>query len=78
MREFDFNVLRFCEYQGKLFAYSLDYLYCSTSIFIRRFLHSDLLQRIDKNESSSLLLIPFKGLDSINEEFGVISYGQIK
>ncbi len=50
MREFDTNGLRLAEYQGRLFELSRD-LDCSTAIFLRRFRNSDLLMKLDKNES---------------------------
>lgn len=58
MREFDHNglLLLLAEYQGKLFEKSYD-LNCSTPIFIRRFLHSDLLKTLDENNPIFLPLI---------------------
>lgn len=52
MREFDDDGLLLAEYQGKLFEQS-EALNCSSPIFIRRFLHSDLLNRLDNNKSIS-------------------------
>lgn len=46
MKEFDHNGLMLAEYQGKLFEKSVE-LDCSSSIFIRRFLHSELLNDLD-------------------------------
>ena len=43
MRQFDHNGLMLAEYQGKLFERSNE-LDCSTAVFIRRFLHSDLFK----------------------------------
>ena len=51
MREFDLNGLRLAEYQGRLFEESSKHLNCSSSIFIRRFLYSDLLKLLDLNDS---------------------------
>lgn len=45
MRQFDHNGLMLAEYQGKLFERSNE-LDCSTAVFIRRFLHSDLLSKL--------------------------------
>lgn len=56
MREFDFNGLLLCKYQGELFEKSVKVLDCSTPIFIRRFLHSDLLITLDNNDSARLTL----------------------
>ena len=51
MREFDHNGLLLAEYQGKLFEKSAD-LNCSSPVFIRRFLHSDLLKVLDENNTN--------------------------
>ena len=48
MRKFDHNGLLLAEYQGKLFEKSSE-LNCSTGIFMRRFLHSNLLNELDAN-----------------------------
>ena len=69
MRQFDHNGLMLAEYQGKLFERSNE-LDCSTAVFIRRFLHSDLLSKLDSNNSSSLSLDVCEGINSILEQFG--------
>ena len=50
MKEFDHEGLILAEFQGKLFEKSYE-LNCSSPIFFRRFLHSELLKKIDKNRS---------------------------
>ena len=55
MRNFDHNGLLLAEYQGKLFEKSNE-LNCSTGVYIRRFLHSDLLKKLDTNNPSYLSL----------------------
>lgn len=78
MREFDVNGLRLAEYQAKLFELSAKKLNCSSPIFIRRFLNSDLLKKLDTNDSSRILLDPNEGLDDIEMQFGKSSYGKTK
>jgi hypothetical protein len=78
MREFDLNGLRLAEYQGRLFEESSKHLNCSSSIFIRRFLYSDLLKLLDLNDSSRLSLDVFEGLKLIEEEYGSTNYGKVK
>ncbi len=51
---------------------------CSTAVFIRRFLHSDLLSKLDSNNSSSLSLDVCEGINSILEQFGDTDYGKVK
>lgn len=77
MKEFDHNGLLLAEYQGKLFERSND-LNCSTGIFLRRFLHSDLLKSLDTNNPSLLSLDVNEGITSIIEQFGDSDYGKIK
>ena len=78
MREFDLNGLRLAEYQAQLFENSVKHLECSTAIFLRRFLHSDLLKILDTNESSRLSLDVKEGLDMIDDQYGSSKYGNIK
>lgn len=75
MKEFDHNGLMLAEYQGKLFEKSVE-LDCSSSIFIRRFLHSELLNDLDNNKSISFDIN--EGIKSILEQFGDSSYGKEK
>ena len=77
MREFDHNGLLLAEYQGKLFERSHD-LSCSSGIFIRRFLHSDLLEVLDANNSSAISLDVAEGMAAIAEQFGPSEYGSTK
>ena len=65
MREFDHDGLILAEYQGKIFEKSYE-LSCSTGIFIRRFLHSELLKKLDGNNTSLLSLDADEG---IREQF---------
>ena len=77
MKNFDHNGLLLAEYQGKLFEKSSD-LNCSTGIFIRRFLHSELLNKLDSNNPALLSLDVNEGITSIIEQFGDTDYGKIK
>lgn len=77
MREFDHNGLLLAEYQAKLFEKSTE-LNCSTPIFIRRFLNSKLLKKLDENNLNLLSLDVIDAINEINEQFGDSSYGKIK
>ena len=77
MRKFDHNGLLLAEYQGKLFEKSYD-LKCSTGIFIRRFIHSNLLNTLDRNNPALLSLDVNEGISSIIEQFGDTDYGKTK
>lgn len=77
MRKFDHDGLLLAEYQGKLFEKSNE-LKCSTAIYLRRFLHSDLLKKLDTNNPSSLSFDVTEGTNSILEQFGDSEYGKVK
>lgn len=77
MKEFDHTGLLLAEYQGKLFEKSTE-LNCSSAIFIRRFLHSDYVKKMDQNDTSSLTLDVNEGIDSIQKQFGDSDYGKTK
>ncbi len=77
MREFDHTGLLLAEYQGKIFEKSTD-LNCSTAVFIRRFIHSDFLKRMDTNDVSTLSFDVNEGINSIQKQFGDSDYGKIK
>ena len=77
MRNFDHNGLLLAEYQGKLFEKSNE-LNCSTGVYIRRFLHSDLLKKLDTNNPLYLSLDVSEGINSILEQFGNSDYGKVK
>ena len=77
MKEFDHDGLLLAEFQGKLFEKSVD-LNCSSPIFIRRFLHSNILKKIDENNPQKLSLDVCEAINSINEQFGDSNYGKEK
>lgn len=77
MKEFDHNGLLLAEYQGKLFEKSTE-LECSSGIFIRRFLHSELLKKLDANQPSMVSLDVVEGIKSIINQFGNTDYGKEK
>ena len=77
MKEFDHTGLLLAEYQGKIFEKSTD-LNCSSAVFIRRFLHSDHLKKMDLNDTALLTLDVNEGIDSIQKQFGDSDYGKTK
>ena len=77
MRKFDHNGLLLAEYQGKLFEKSTE-LNCSSAVFLRRFLHSDFVKRLDSNDLTSLTLDVNEGIENILNQFGDSDYGSIK
>ena len=77
MRKFDHNGLLLAEYQAKLFEKSFE-LNCSSAIFLRRFLHSNLLKELDNENSALMSLDVNEGIQSILKQFGDSSYGKEK
>ena len=77
MKTFDHDGLLLAEYQGKIFEKSTE-LSCSTAVFLRRFLHSDLLKKMDMNDVTSLSLDANEGIESIQNQFGESDYGKNK
>lgn len=77
MKTFDHSGLLLAEFQGKIFEQSVN-LNCSTGIFMRRFLHCELLKKLDLNDTSLLSLDTVEGMNSIIEQYGNKKYGKIK
>lgn len=77
MKTFDHDGLLLAEHQGKIFEKSAD-LGTSTAVFLRRFLHSDYLKKLDRNEVVSLSLDAQEAIESIENQFGASSYGKTK
>lgn len=78
MREFDINGIRLAEYQANLFEKSVERFDCSTKIFLRRFLLSDILKTLDQNESAFISMTVDEALSNIEDAFGKTNYGKIK
>ena len=77
MREFDHNGLLLAEYQGKLFEKSYD-TSVSTGIFMRRFLHSELVKTLDMNKSFLISMDVNEGIESIFSKYKASEYGKEK
>lgn len=77
MRQFDHEGLLLAEYQGRLFERSAD-LDCSSPVFLRRFLHSDLLKKLDLNSTAFVSLDVEEGVDSILKQYHSAGVGSTK
>ncbi|MCH4210769.1 MAG: hypothetical protein LKF58_03240 [Bacilli bacterium] len=78
MRKYGSNGLRLAGFQAKVFEASRNKCACSSPIFLRRFLMSDVLQTLDKNESSLIRWTVNEALEEIELEFGPSNYGTEK
>ncbi len=75
MKKFDHDGFLITEYQGKLFEKSVE-LNCSSPIFMRRFLHSNLLEKLDNTHVQLLSLDVVEGLRDLVEQYGDEPYGK--
>lgn len=78
MKKLDFNERKLCQLHGKIFEESINKAECSSLIFIRRFMLSELAKQFD---DYSFLVISFDIDDCFNElenEFGESAYGKTK
>lgn len=78
MKEMDSIGLKLCSYQAVLFDHSIEGTNCSSKIFIRRFMNSNLAERMDNRGflfESSTIPDAFHELD---EQYGESFYGKEK
>ena len=78
MKKLDFNERKLCQIQGKIFEESTNKVECSSLIFIRRFMLSNLSKKFD---DYSFLVMAFDINDcfyEIDNEYGSSSYGKTK
>ena len=75
MREIDSLGLKACSYQATLFEDSIKYMDCSSKIFIRRFMNSELATRMDNDGFLFDSIDVFDALKELEAQYGVSSYG---
>ena len=78
MKEMDSYGLKLCKFQAELFEQSINAAECSSAIFIRRFMLSDLAKRMDKEGTLFEALDIADAFLEIETQFGPSSYGKIK
>lgn len=78
MKKMDSYGLELCRFQAELFENSRDNAECSSKIFIRRFMHSDLVVRMDKEGLLFEALDVTDALHEIEAQFGPSNYGSEK
>ena len=67
-----------CDIQAQAFELSLCETDCSSEIFIRRFMYSNVASMMDNLSLLNTNLQPGDILDSIEQEFGASDYGSVK
>lgn len=75
MREIDSNGLALCRFQADVFVASLQGCACSSPIFIRRFMNSDVARTMDLTGMAGAPSSPELALDLVEEQYGPSSYG---
>ena len=78
MKEFDWLGLKLCQIQADIFASSLERTDCSSPIFIRRFMNSEVARRIDTGGFLFEACDINNVFEQIEEEYGVTDYGKDK
>lgn len=78
MKKLDFNERKLCQIQGKIFEESLNKVECSSLIFIRRFMKSELSTLFDNYSYLVTSLDINDCFYEIEKEYGKSSYGKIK
>ena len=78
MKKIDESDLKLCKMQAEIFAQSLGKTQCSSPIFLRRFMYSQVAGRMDAGgflfESCDINAV----FEELNEEFGISTYGKEK
>ena len=78
MRNMDKDGLILCEIQAKVFERSKEYMNCSSLIFIRRYMNSNIVKMLDDGGILQSNLEDKDILNEINEEYGISEYGKVK
>lgn len=78
MKKLEFNERKLCQIQGKIFEESLNKVECSSLIFIRRFMNSNLSTKLDDFSFLVMALDINDCFEEIENEYGKSSYGKIK
>ena len=78
MKKMDSYGLKMCAFQAKLFEKSISKLDCSSKVFIRRFMNSELASRMDSDgfyyEATSIE----DAFDEIEQQYGNTQFGKQK
>ena len=78
MRKIDSLGLKLCSFQAQLFEKSISKCECSSRIFAKRFLNSDLAKRMDNDGFLFESLAITDAIDEINKQYGESTYGKEK
>lgn len=78
MVEMDGDGKLLCDIQGEVFEKSIEYLECSSPVFVRRFMNSNIAKEFDStvflNDCKTYMNVFYE----IEEEYGKSTYGSVK
>ena len=75
MKKMDSLGLKMCSYQAALFEKSLEDTDCSSKIFIRRFMNSNLAKRMDNVGFMFDAMDIFDAINEVETQYGASTYG---
>ncbi len=78
MKEIDEKGLMLCKMQARMFAESLKKTECSSPVFIRRFMNSKFVKRLDSGYYLCESSTPDEPFLELEEQYGHSEYGKIK
>lgn len=78
MKVFDDTGLKLCRMQAEVFVLSASELSCSSPVFLRRFMMSQVASRMDEPSFLYESCSEHRILEEVNEEYGKTAYGQEK
>lgn len=78
IKEIDKDGLLVCELQAKTFELSIEETQESSEIFIRRFMNSRIVKRIDSGDILQTNIQPADLLELVEEQYGRTEYGSVK
>ena len=76
MKKIDKEGLRLCALQAEVFAASLTVTQCSSPVFIRRFMHSEVAARMDRRGFLLEACDATSILNEVDTQYGPTSYGK--
>lgn len=77
-KKIDNEGLLLCKLQAEAFAQSIVRFECSSEVFVRRFMNSSIVKRMDDVSILQTNLQAQDILDRVEEEYGVSNYGTVK
>ena len=78
MKKLSAQDLEACRFQGSLFEASAELCDCSSPIFVRRFMNSELARRFDEHPALAESSTKQSLVDELDEEYGSSTYGTVR